>query len=259
MIEYYVHNASSFAGDIDERFVVITWIIGVSFFLTLSAFIYFIIRFRRKKGVRAEYITGENHKEKRFTHYPHYVVIALDVVIIAVNIIVWVHIKQTLPPKDNLVRVIGQQWSWSFIDAGPDGVLDTADDIATVNDLHVKVDETYHFELQARDVIHNFSVPVFRLRQDGLPGRTIKGWFKPTKTGTFDIQCAEMCGYGHGIMGGAITVHTEESYNETIAQIKNGTYESHYQKRMGTKTPLPSDTSQTNEEGSFARMLAIVF
>jgi len=175
------------------------------------------------------------------------------------NIIVWVNIKQTLPPKDNLIRVIGQQWSWSFVDAGPDGVLDTADDIATVNDLHVKVDETYHFELQARDVIHNFSVPVFRLRQDALPGRTIKGWFKPTNTGSFDIQCAEMCGYGHGIMGGAITVHTKESYDETIVQIKNGTYESHYQKRMGTKTPLPSNTSHTEGHNSFAVLLASIF
>jgi cytochrome c oxidase subunit 2 len=183
----------------------------------------------------------------------------MDVVIIAANIIVWVNIKQTLPPKDNLIRVIGQQWSWSFVDAGPDGVLDTADDITTVNDLHVKVDETYHFELQARDVIHNFSVPVFRLRQDALPGRTIKGWFKPTNTGSFDIQCAEMCGYGHGIMGGAITVHTKESYDETIVQIKNGTYESHYQKRMGTKTPLPSNTSHTEGHNSFAVLLASIF
>jgi len=259
MIEYFIQNASSFGGDIDDLFDLITVIIGTAFILTLGTFFYFMIRFRRKKGVRAEYITGEKHNEKRWTHYPHYTIIALDVVIIAFNIIVWVHIKQTLPPKDNLIRVIGQQWTWSFVDAGPDGILDTADDIATVNDLHVKVNETYHFELQARDVIHNFSVPVFRLRQDGLPGRTIKGWFKPTKTGTFDIQCAEMCGYGHGIMGGAITVHTEDSYNETIAQIKNGTYESHYQKRMGTKTPLPSDTAQIEEKGSFAKLLAKVF
>ena len=259
MIEFFVPNASSFAGDIDDLFVLITWIIGIAFVLSLGTLVYFMIRFRRKKGVGADYITGEKHNEKKWTHYPHYVVIALDVVIIAFNIVVWVHIKQTLPPKDNLIRVIGQQWSWSFVDAGPDGVLDTADDIATVNDLHVKINETYHFELQARDVIHNFSVPVFRLRQDGLPGRTIKGWFKPTKTGTFDIQCAEMCGYGHGIMGGAITVHTEDSYNETIAQIKNGTYESHYQKRMGTKTPLPSDTAQIEEKSSFAKLLAKVF
>ena len=220
MIEYFVASASSFSGDIDDLFDLITVIIGIAFFLTLGTFIYFIFRFRRKKGVRADYITGEKHKEKKWTHYPHYTVIALDVVIIAFNIIVWVHIKQTLPPKDNLIRVIGQQWSWAFIDAGPDGILDTEDDIATVNDLHVKVDETYHFELQARDVIHNFSVPVFRLRQDGMPGRTIKGWFKPTKTGTYDIQCAEMCGIGHGIMGAKLYVQSEEEYNKWMSSMK---------------------------------------
>ena len=70
--------------------------------------------------------------------------------------------------------------------------------------------------MQSRDVLHNFSVPAFRLRQDAVPGRTINGWFKPTKTGTYDLQCAEMCGYGHGIMGAAITVHTEENYNESL-------------------------------------------
>ena len=259
MIEYFIQSGSSFSGDIDNLFLVITLIIGFWFILVFGALAYFTLKFRRKDGVKAKYITGEKHSETKWTHYPHYAVIAFDVVIIAVNIIVWVNIKQTLPPKDNLIRVIGQQWSWSFVDAGPDGVLDTADDIATVNDLHVKVDETYHFELQARDVIHNFSVPVFRLRQDALPGRTIKGWFKPTNTGSFDIQCAEMCGYGHGIMGGAITVHTKESYDETIVQIKNGTYESHYQKRMGTKTPLPSNTSHTEGHNSFAVLLASIF
>ena len=91
MIEYFVPNASSFAGDIDELFVLITWIIGIAFILTLGSMVYFMIRFRRKKGVKAEYITGEKHKEKKWTHYPHYVVIALDVVIIAVNILI--HIK----------------------------------------------------------------------------------------------------------------------------------------------------------------------
>ena len=73
------------------------------------------------------------------------------------------------------------------------------------------------------------------------------------------VRVKKNIGYGHGIMGGAITVHSEESYNETIAQINNGTYESHYQKRMGTKTPLPSDTAQNEEKGSFARLLAKVF
>jgi cytochrome c oxidase subunit 2 len=259
MIEYFIHSASSFSGDIDNLFFVITLIIGFWFILVFGALVYFILRFRRKDGVKAQYITGEKHSETKWTHYPHYAVIAMDVVIIAANIIVWVNIKQTLPPKDNLIRVIGQQWSWSFVDAGQDGVLDTADDITTVNDLHVKVDETYHFELQSRDVLHNFSVPAFRLRQDAVPGRTITGWFKPTSTGSFDIQCAEMCGYGHGIMGAAITVHSEESYTTTIAQIKSGTYESHFQKRKGTKTASPINTSQVEEKDSFAELLASIF
>ena len=259
MIEYFVQSASSFAGDIDNLFLVITLIIGFWFILTFGILVYLIIRFRRKDGVRAKYITGEKHSETKWTHYPHYAVIAMDVVIIAVNILVWVNIKQTLPPRDNLVRVIGQQWSWSFIHAGPDGELDTQDDVSTVNDLHLKLGETYHFELQSRDVLHNFAVPAFRLRQDAVPGRTISGWLKPTKTGTFDLQCAEMCGYGHGIMGAAVTVHSAESYDTTMAQIQNGTYESHYQKRVGTKTGLPSKTSQVDDEDSFAALLASVF
>ncbi|MEZ7974473.1 MAG: cytochrome c oxidase subunit II transmembrane domain-containing protein [SAR324 cluster bacterium] len=259
MIEYFVHSASSYAGDVDNLFLVVTLIIGFWFFLTFGALVYLIIRFRRKKGVKAQYIAGEKHSETKWTHYPHYAVIAMDVVIIAVNIMVWVDIKQTLPPRDNLVRIIGQQWSWSFIHAGPDGELDTQDDVATVNDLHVQNGKTYHFELQSRDVLHNFSVPAFRLRQDAVPGRTISGWFKPIKTGTYDLQCAEMCGYGHGIMGAAITVHSEESFDSTMAQIQNGTYESHFQKRKGTKTKFPSNTSKVDDEDSFAVLLASVF
>ena len=259
MIEYYVHNASSFAADIDNLFFVITLIIGFWFFLVFGIFVYFLLRYRRKNGVKAKYITGEKHNETRWTHYPHYAVIAMDVVIIAVNIIVWVDVKQTLPPRDNLVRVIGQQWSWSCVHAGPDGELDTQDDVLTVNDLHVKKGETYHYELQSRDVLHNFAVPAFRLRQDAVPGRTISGWFKPSKTGIYDLQCAEMCGYGHGIMGAAVIVHSEESFNTTMTQIQNGTYESHYQKRMGTKTDLPSYTSHTEGHNSFAVLLASIF
>jgi len=54
--------------------------------------------------------------------------------------------------------------------------------------------------------MHDFSVPVFRLKQDAIPGREITGWFKATKTGEYDIQCAEMCGIGHGIMDGRIVI-----------------------------------------------------
>ena len=68
------------------------------------------------------------------------------------------------------MRIISQQWAWTFIHEGPDGKLDTADDIRTINELHVKVDTLYHYKLESRDVIHDFSVPVWRLKQDAIPG-----------------------------------------------------------------------------------------
>ena len=111
------------------------------------------------------------------------------------------------------MRVIAQQWAWSFVHPGPDNVLDTADDITTVNELHVAKDTLYHYKLEAKDVLHNFSVPAFRLKQDAIPGRVITGWFEPTMAGTFDIQCAEICGIGHGLMPGK--VHVQDAATHT--------------------------------------------
>lgn len=223
MIEYFVPNASSFGGDIDNLFLLIFVIVGFWFILTEVTLFYFVFRFRKKDGDKAQYITGEKHHETKWIHWPHYAVIVCDVVLIAYTIIVWVNIKQTLPPAEEKIRIIGQQWTWIFVHPGPDHKLDTADDISTVNDLHVKVDTVYHFELQSTDVLHSFSVPVFRLKQDAIPGRSITGWFEPTKTGEFDIQCAEMCGIGHGIMAARIIIESSASHEQWMAnhQTKN--------------------------------------
>lgn len=105
----------------------------------------------------------------------------------------------------------------SFQHPGPDGQLDTADDIKTVDELHVEKDKLYHFELTSRDVLHSFSVPVFRLKQDAIPGRVIRGWFEPTRAGSYDIQCTEICGIGHGIMNARIVVDTPEAHSAWIA------------------------------------------
>jgi len=71
------------------------------------------------------------------------------------------------------------------------------------------VEKTYHFRLESRDVLHSFSVPVFRLKQDAIPGRSITGWFQPTLTGEYSVQCAEICGIGHGVM--AARIHIEDA------------------------------------------------
>ena len=161
MLEYFVKNASSYGGEIDWLFDLITYMVGFWFLLTFGVLVYLLLKFRYREGVAAKYVTGERHHEKQWIHWPHNAIIVFDVVLIAGAILVWVQIKQTMPPKDDAIRVIGQQWSWAFTHSGPDGKLDTEDDIKTVNDLHVEVNKVYHFELQSRDVLHNFAVPAF--------------------------------------------------------------------------------------------------
>ena len=186
--------------------------------LTEGLFLWLIVRFRKRDGVPAEYISGELKSEKRWISIPHLLVLVCDVFIIVAAVRVWYDVKQSLPPAQATVRVVGQQWAWSFEHPGADGQLGTAADIKTVDDLHVEVGKLYHFELVSRDVLHSFSVPVFRLQQDVIPGRTITGWFEATKTGTFDIQCAEICGIGHALMPGRIIIETPEQHSAWVAQ-----------------------------------------
>ena len=60
-------------------------------------------------------------------------------------------------------------------------------------------------------------------------------------------------------MGAAVIVHSEESFKNTMVQIQNGTYESHYQKRMGTKTDLPSKALNNGNKETFSVKLANLF
>lgn len=212
MIEHYIEAVSTYAGQVDSIIEVIAWLVGFWGFLSLIVFFGFIVSFRAKPGVKAQYITGEEHHEKRWIHIPHDLVLVCDVIIIVWAINVWYTVKQDLPEPDRTVRVVGQQWAWSFVHPGLDGKLDTEDDIKTVDELHLTPDTVYHYKLEARDVMHSFSVPVFRLKQDAVPGRVITGWFEATKTGTHDIQCAEMCGVGHGLMPARVVIESPAAH-----------------------------------------------
>jgi cytochrome c oxidase subunit 2 len=212
MYERYLSAASTYAHSIDHLFILIAVIVGFWLIAAETMMFVLIFKFRAKDGRPTQYITGDEKHLKRWITIPHALVLVCDLVIIVGAISVWYNIKQDMPAAQETVRVIGQQWAWSFQQAGPDGVMDTADDIRTVGELHVKVDTTYHFELMSRDVVHSFAVPAFRLKQDALPGRTIMGWFRPNKVGAYDIQCTQMCGLGHGLMAGRIIVETPQDH-----------------------------------------------
>ncbi len=212
MIEWLVPVAATYARDIDWLFTVIFVTVGFWFLIAQGVFFWLLVRFRRRDGVAAEYITGEEPAQMRWVSRPHYLVIVCDVFLIAATIMVWARVKQNLPPADETVRIIAQQWAWTFVHAGPDRQLDTADDVTTVNELHVRAGAVYHYELTSRDVVHSFSVPAFRLKQDAVPGRVITGWFEPTTPGQFDIQCAEICGIGHALMPARLVIETETAH-----------------------------------------------
>jgi cytochrome c oxidase subunit II len=196
-------------------------LVGFWFFVAEGVLFWLMFKFRHRDGHASQYVTGEEKHLTRWVTIPHLLVLVCDIVIIVVGINVWYQIKQVLPPVDQTVRIIGQQWAWSFQEPGADGILDTADDIRTVGDLHLKVDTTYHFELISRDTLHSFSVPAFRLKQDTVPGRTITGWFRPTRTGTYDIQCTQMCGLGHGLMAARVIVETPPEHSAWIKRESN--------------------------------------
>ena len=217
MIERLVPAASTYASEIDAVFTLVFVLVGFWFVLSEGLLLWLIVRFRKRDGVPAEYITGELKSEKRWISIPHLLVLVCDIFLIVAAVRVWYHVKQELPPAETTVRVIAQQWAWSFDHPGPDGNLDTPDDIRTVDELHVENEKLYHAKLVSRDVLHSFSVPVFRLKQDVIPGREITAWFEATKPGTYDIQCAEICGIGHALMPARIVVETPEQHAAWIA------------------------------------------
>jgi cytochrome c oxidase subunit 2 len=134
----------------------------------------------------------------------------------------------SVPDDAAVVEVVGQQWHWSFRFPGEDGVLGQVevarmtvdnpfgmkpddpvgmDDVLVYSgELHVPVGSPYKFVLRSKDVLHNFTVPQFRVKMDLIPGTTSYTWLTPTRTGRYDIMCEELCGIGHFAMRGVVVV-----------------------------------------------------
>jgi cytochrome c oxidase subunit 2 len=73
-------------------------------------------------------------------------------------------------------------------------------------------------------VLHSFFVPAFRLKQDALPGMTIPVWFNATKTGSYDLICAELCGWGHYKMAGRVHVLEQSEFDTWLKTQREALY-----------------------------------
>lgn len=216
MLSWLPEAASSYAADLDHLMLVITLIVGAWFLVAEAVLIGFVIRYRRRAGQRAAYLPATTLRAMSFVLVPCVVILGFDLVIDGLSAPVWEKVKLDLPPHDELVRIQGEAWQWRFTHAGPDGKLDTPDDVQTVNELRVPVEKTVLFELKARDVLHALWIPELRLKQDAVPGRTIRGWFRATREGRYAVVCAEICGLAHTVMAGTLHVESESAHRQWL-------------------------------------------
>lgn len=217
MQQWFPVGASTFAGDMDHLFIMITVIVGVWFLVAEGVLFYLMFRYRRKRGRPAGYVKGDRRRQMAWVLVPCLVILGFDLFIDASSARVWEHIKETRPPAAMTIRVDARQWAWDFTNPGADLKLGTADDIKTTNEIHLPEGAVVEFELRSMDVLHSFWVPELRLKQDAVPGRTIRGWFQVTRPGIFPVLCAELCGVAHGVMKGSMYVHTPEEYRLWLA------------------------------------------
>jgi len=206
-------GVSTYSGKIDGLFWLITWITGIIFVIVEVLLLFFLFRYRHREGRPARYTHGNSRLEVIWTIVPA----VICVVLALLSRRAWAEIKQSMPPGGMPVEITGEQFAWNIRYTGPDGKLNTPDDITTLNHLHVPVGRPVVVSLRSKDVIHSFYLPEFRVKQDAVPGMTTRIWFEASRVGNWEIACAELCGLGHYRMKGFITVETPEELEKWLA------------------------------------------
>ena len=247
--------ASEHALKLDYMNSWVHWLMLILFVGWGAFFIFTVIKFRAKANSKADY----NGVKSNFSKYAEVGIVVFEaLLLIGFAYPIWSELKTDVPKvtEDTVqVRVIAQQFAWNCHYPGEDGKfgptkpelvdeetnpvgLDRsspagADDIVTINQLHLPVNKMAMIYLTSKDVIHSFALPEMRVKQDAIPGMSVPVFFTPTKTsaefleeikGTgregkgYEIACAQLCGNSHYRMRGFLTVDTEEEFEAFLAE-----------------------------------------
>ena len=227
---WFTPLASIHGAAVDQVFVATLIATGIAFIVVQAFLAYLVVRYGSKgDDDRASYW----HEDARTEAILIGITALTLTVLVFLGQSVWADIyfaDSARGRNDN--RSHRQQFQWVIRYPGPDGLfgqldpglvsntnfigLDRSDpvgtdDIMTLNQMHIVVNQPVRLQLRSTDVIHDFNLPNFRIKQDTVPGMTIESWFTPTETGEFEIACAELCGLGHYRMKGALTVDETEA------------------------------------------------
>jgi cytochrome c oxidase subunit 2 len=197
-------SASSVSNEMDMLYFFLLAVSAFFSVLIAALIVVFAIRFRqRRKGEVGEEIHGSLVLELTWTLIP----LGLTMVMFIWGAQLFFTVAR--PPQNAMeITVVGKQWMWKV--QHPDGVRE-------INELHVPVGRPVRITLGSEDVIHDFSIPAFRVKMDAVPGKLTTLWFTATMTGQFHIFCSQYCGTKHSGMIGTVTVMDPLDYEAWLA------------------------------------------
>lgn len=202
----FPEQASQVAGQVDAFYLFLVLITTFFSLLIAVLILFFIVKYRQSPDRKAVQIHGSTLLEIIWTVIP----LGISMVIFVWGAVLYYHIQN--PPNNSLeIYGVAKQWMWKF--QHPGGQRE-------INSLHVPTGRPVKVTLISQDVIHDFFVPAFRVKQDVLPNRYVVSWFTPTKPGTYHLFCSQYCGTNHSAMIGEVVVMQPEDYAEWLASGK---------------------------------------
>ncbi|MGI8801932.1 MAG: cytochrome c oxidase subunit II [Solirubrobacteraceae bacterium] len=209
VIPWFPPAAGSQAKSIDTLYYVLIVVTVPVFVLVETVVLYAVFRFRMRPGeedLDGPPIHGNTRLEIIWTAAPSAIIAAL----VVYAAVVLRHIEHK-PANEVQVQVYAQQFAWSFgyPAAGGKTVVGT--------DLYLVKDQPVRFRIHSSDVLHGFWIPAFRLQEDAVPGITVSFRVTPTRLGSYDIVCTELCGLGHSVMRSTVHVVTPAAYQAYLA------------------------------------------
>ena len=227
-------QASTHAAEVDHMTILVHWLMLVLFIGWGFFFLFVLFRFRKGANPRASY-TGAHGKFAKSTE--------VGVAVIEIGLLVfyaipaWATRVKAFPAESQavVVKVVAEQFAWNVQYPGPDGKFgrtdiklvsadnplgldrsdpNAKDDITTINQLNLPVDQPVLVHLSSKDVIHSFGLYEMRVKQDAIPGMTIPVWFIPNRFGEYEIACSQLCGLGHFRMRGFVTIQSAADYKK---------------------------------------------
>jgi len=237
-------QASKHGEDVDKLIVYVHWLMVLLFIGWMGYFVYALIRFRQSKNPKADYAGVKNHAS-------NYIEVAVAVVegvlLIGFAVPLWAKTVDQFPSEkeSTVIQVTARQFYWTARYSGPDGKFgrqdinlisadnplgvdktdpNAKDDVSPpINEIAVPVNKPVILNITSMDVIHCFAVKPLRVTQDAIPGFPIPIWFKPTRVGNYQINCAQLCGSSHYFMKGAFSVVEPDDFKKWLeAKAKAG-------------------------------------